>query len=214
MKGRVGIFLAGVAAGFLLDPLSSKERRAKVAARLEPLRQRVMGAKDQAAASDTVQDASDTAQSAADSMQASVASTFARVAGQVQGRINDAAGKIGLRRSQSDDAQAPAPSTNGVSSPEGGSTQDVAAEQRAEVSPRNIVDPIPEGTTNDPTLVARVESELFRDHSIPKGEVIFDAVNGVVTLRGTVDAKTADKVLERTRAVDGVTKVVDMLHRN
>jgi osmotically-inducible protein OsmY len=35
----------------------------------------------------------------------------------------------------------------------------------------------------------------------------------VVTLRGTVDAKTADKVLERTRAVDGVTKVVDLLHR-
>jgi osmotically-inducible protein OsmY len=220
MKGKLGIFLAGMIAGFLLDPASGEKRRAKVAERLEPVRRRLIRVKDQVAHSDTVQSASDTVQHAAGSVQSSAADAMSRVAEQVQGRIHqvqerfgDVAGMVGVKRPESTATQAPASSTNGRSAAMGGSSPDTAASARAEVTPRNVIDPIPEGTPNDPTLAARVESELFRDQSIPKGEVSLDAVDGVVTLRGTVDPKVADKLLERTRAVDGVREAVDKLQR-
>jgi len=83
-----------------------------------------------------------------------------------------------------------------------------------DLAPRPGIDPIPEGETNDPTLVARVESELFRDAALPKGEINIDAANGVVTLRGTLDdAALADGIVNRVGAIDGVIRVVDLLHR-
>lgn len=96
------------------------------------------------------------------------------------------------------------------------------AEIAAELAPAAVEDPIPEGdiderhpteTINDPTLVARVESELFRDQAIPKGKLNIDAMHGVVTVRGTVDEEMGADIIERTRAVEGVRDVVDMLQR-
>ncbi len=83
-----------------------------------------------------------------------------------------------------------------------------------DLAPRPVPDPIPEHDPNDPTLVARVESELFRDPALPKGALAIDAANGVVTLRGTVSAATATDLLERTGAIEGVARVVDLLKRD
>lgn len=62
--------------------------------------------------------------------------------------------------------------------------------------------------------MARVESELYRDDAIPKGKLNIDAVHGVVTFRGKVDDETADEILDRARAIEGVHEVVDMLQRD
>lgn len=101
-----------------------------------------------------------------------------------------------------------------VSRQGGRSTRNSSASLSQDLAPAPGIDPIPEGETNDPTLVSRVESELFRDPNLPKGEITIDAANGVVTLRGTLgDAALADDVVERVRAVDGVERVDDLLQR-
>jgi len=83
-----------------------------------------------------------------------------------------------------------------------------------DLAPKPGIDPIPEGATNDPTLVSRVESELFRDPTLPKGEITIDAANGVVSLRGTLgNDALADDIVERVQAIDGVERVVDLLQR-
>lgn len=64
----------------------------------------------------------------------------------------------------------------------------------------------------DGTLVDRVESHLFRDADVPKGHINIDAANGVVTLRGEVDAAMIDEIAARVAAVEGVTRVENLLH--
>ena len=82
----------------------------------------------------------------------------------------------------------------------------------ADLAPRQVEDPIPEGPINDPTLVARIESELFRDTTLPKGQINIDAANGVVTVRGTLeDQALATDIVERIGAVEGVVEVVNLL---
>src|SRR4051794_11790903 len=44
-----------------------------------------------------------------------------------------------------------------------------------------------DSSPNDPTLTQKVESEIFRDPSIPKGQININAENGVVVLRGQLD---------------------------
>jgi osmotically-inducible protein OsmY len=65
---------------------------------------------------------------------------------------------------------------------------------------------------NDATLVQKVESEVFRDPSIPKGRINVNAENGVVFLRGEVDSPELIKSLEHaTREVKGVQAVENLL---
>jgi osmotically-inducible protein OsmY len=65
---------------------------------------------------------------------------------------------------------------------------------------------------NDPALKAKVESEIFRDPSAPKGQVSVSVEDGVVQLRGEVDdPATIDGLREAAARVDGVRGVESLL---
>ena len=69
------------------------------------------------------------------------------------------------------------------------------------------------GDTNDPTLVSRVESEIFRESGAAKGQVNVNAQFGVVQLRGEVDSQELiDDLVARARSVQGVVDVENLLH--
>lgn len=71
----------------------------------------------------------------------------------------------------------------------------------------------PKPQPNDATLVQKVESEVFRDHSIPKGQINVNAENGVVVLRGQVESSDLVEELEqKVRKVHGVQGVENLLH--
>ena len=66
---------------------------------------------------------------------------------------------------------------------------------------------------NDATLAQRVESELFRDPRMPKGQITINAEAGIVVLRGELDSPDQIRAVEE--AVDriaGVRAVHSLLH--
>jgi osmotically-inducible protein OsmY len=66
---------------------------------------------------------------------------------------------------------------------------------------------------NDPALARKVESEVFRDDAIAKGNVAVNVEYGVVYLRGEVPSKDViDELTTRARAVDGVRAVENLTH--
>jgi hypothetical protein len=66
---------------------------------------------------------------------------------------------------------------------------------------------------DDLTLVSRVESELFRDRSIPKGKINIGAVDGTVILRGELDdASQIDGIVAAVNKIVGVREVENLLH--
>jgi hypothetical protein len=66
---------------------------------------------------------------------------------------------------------------------------------------------------DDATLAHKVESILFRDRDVPKGQININAENGVVYLRGEVEQPELMRHLEeRTRKVSGVRGVENLLH--
>jgi hypothetical protein len=66
---------------------------------------------------------------------------------------------------------------------------------------------------DDVTLAHKVESILFRDRDVPKGQININAEEGVVFLRGQVDRPELVGELEaRVRAVKGVRAVENLLH--
>ena len=66
---------------------------------------------------------------------------------------------------------------------------------------------------DDITLARKVETEIFRPADAPKGQVNVQALDGVVELRGQVDAPDVIEDLEqRTRRVTGVRDVRNLLH--
>jgi osmotically-inducible protein OsmY len=76
---------------------------------------------------------------------------------------------------------------------------------RAEEGPR----PRPD----DVTLAHMVESELFRDEQVPKGQINVNAENGKIYLRGEVGEQEMIRVLEdRARSIQGVEDVENLLH--
>jgi len=65
----------------------------------------------------------------------------------------------------------------------------------------------------DVTLARKVETEIFRGGDVPKGQINVNAEKGVVVLRGEVEKPALIKDLEkRTRAVQGVKEVENLLH--
>jgi hypothetical protein len=66
---------------------------------------------------------------------------------------------------------------------------------------------------DDISLVHKVESELFRDRSIPKGRISINADRGIVVLRGQLDdAQEIQRIGREARKVAGVRDVDNLLH--
>ena len=71
----------------------------------------------------------------------------------------------------------------------------------------------PKAQPDDDTLAHMVESELFRDEQVPKGQNNVNAENGKVYLRGEVGQQEMIRDLEeRTRNIHGVQEVENLLH--
>jgi osmotically-inducible protein OsmY len=65
---------------------------------------------------------------------------------------------------------------------------------------------------DDVTLAHKVESEIFRDAKVPKGQINVNAENGVVYLRGEAGEDMIRDLVEKTRKVQGVQAVENLLH--
>lgn len=66
---------------------------------------------------------------------------------------------------------------------------------------------------DDITLTDRVESQVFRDRDLPKGELNIDTVGGVVMIRGQVDhSEVMNEIVARTWRVAGVKDVRNLMH--
>ena len=71
----------------------------------------------------------------------------------------------------------------------------------------------PKPQPDDVTLARKVETEIFRDPEVPKGQINVNAENGKVVLRGEVSQPELIKDLEeRARSVQGVQEVENLLH--
>jgi osmotically-inducible protein OsmY len=71
-----------------------------------------------------------------------------------------------------------------------------------------------EGALNDPALARKVETEIFRDPEVPKGNINVQAHDGVVELRGEVPSlELIDGLVERTRRIPEVREVENLLHQ-
>ena len=71
----------------------------------------------------------------------------------------------------------------------------------------------PAAPVDDLTLVDRVQSELFEDPTMPKADLLFEAVKGVVTIRGQVDSEgEVERIGTAVLAIPGVVGVRNLLH--
>ena len=73
--------------------------------------------------------------------------------------------------------------------------------------------PEPKAGMDDNTLKGKVETELFREADVPKGQINVHVVDGVVELRGEVKRPEIKKELEaRALAIPEVREVSNLLH--
>jgi osmotically-inducible protein OsmY len=71
----------------------------------------------------------------------------------------------------------------------------------------------PKPQPDDVTLTRKVETEIFRDADVPKGQINVNAENGKIVLRGEVGKPELIQDLEqRARKVQGVQDVENLLH--
>jgi osmotically-inducible protein OsmY len=71
----------------------------------------------------------------------------------------------------------------------------------------------PKPQPDDVTLARKVETEIFRDAEVPKGQINVNAENGKIVLRGEVGKPEMIRDLEeRARKVQGVSEVENLLH--
>ena len=71
----------------------------------------------------------------------------------------------------------------------------------------------PKPDLDDATLAQKVQSRIFRDPDVPKGQINVNAEEGIVILRGQVDRPELIRDLEKkTRKVHGVKDVENLLH--
>jgi hypothetical protein len=65
----------------------------------------------------------------------------------------------------------------------------------------------------DETLAHKVETELFRDADVPKGQINVNAQDGIVQLRGEVPSPDLiEDLVSKASSVQGVKDVENLLH--
>lgn len=71
---------------------------------------------------------------------------------------------------------------------------------------------VDESAERDQAVTGRVETTLFRDNSLPQGQININTVDGVVYVRGTVSSKEqVDEIERRVKGVEGVEAVINLL---
>jgi osmotically-inducible protein OsmY len=66
---------------------------------------------------------------------------------------------------------------------------------------------------DDVTLAHKIETEIFRDAEVPKGQINVNVQAGVAQLRGEVpNPDMLEALIEKTRKVQGVRDVESLLH--
>ncbi|HLJ68259.1 MAG TPA: BON domain-containing protein [Chloroflexota bacterium] len=66
---------------------------------------------------------------------------------------------------------------------------------------------------DDATLRDRIESQLFRDWAVPKGDINVNVAAGIVELRGQVDQPgEIDEIEQKVRHITGVRAIHNYLH--
>jgi osmotically-inducible protein OsmY len=66
---------------------------------------------------------------------------------------------------------------------------------------------------DDVTLAHKVETEIFRDADVPKGQINVNAEKGKVVLRGEVESpEMIEELVSKARKVQGVQDVENLLH--
>jgi osmotically-inducible protein OsmY len=71
----------------------------------------------------------------------------------------------------------------------------------------------PKPQPDDVTLARKVETEIFREADVPKGQINVNAENGKVVLRGEVDSdELIEDLVSKARKVQGVQEVESLLH--
>lgn len=77
----------------------------------------------------------------------------------------------------------------------------------------HLRDGAPNEELNDPAIARKVESEIFRDPEVPKGQINVAVRNGVVELRGEVpQPDMIEDLVEKARSVPEVKDVENLLH--
>jgi hypothetical protein len=91
----------------------------------------------------------------------------------------------------------------------GGSAAGAVHEVRQKATP----DKLAAKPLNEQTLIRKVESEIFRDPSVPKGDIKVDAAGAVVTLRGQATSQEQiDALARQTEELPEVERVENLLH--
>ncbi len=76
-----------------------------------------------------------------------------------------------------------------------------------------LVPAAPSEPLDDAGLAHKVESVLFRDPHVPKGQISINAERGAVFLRGQVESpELIDDLIASVRKIHGVSDVVNLLH--
>ena len=71
----------------------------------------------------------------------------------------------------------------------------------------------PKDDLNDPAIARKVESEIFRDPEVPKGQINVSVHDGIVELRGEVpQPEMIDDLVAKARSVPEVKEVENLLH--
>ena len=66
---------------------------------------------------------------------------------------------------------------------------------------------------DDATIAHKIETDVFRDADVPKGQINVNVQEGVAQLRGEVPTPDMlDSLIKRTREVQGVREVESLLH--
>ena len=87
------------------------------------------------------------------------------------------------------------------------------ARNKAEGKLRQATTPPDNPNPDDLTLVDRVESELYRDRSIPKGKINIGAADGTVILRGQLESEDQiNSIVAAVNRIVGVRGVENLLH--